>query len=486
MRLKYFIFFLSLFLFLFPPGLQQAPLFLKNAFAKEKPQKAGFIQKIRYHRKKDFMRVVLDLQHELPYTTKLQKTQNLLILHFPRAKVSGKIPFQRLEEINDDTVGKISYKMLPGHQREILFFLKEYKKYKIYELHSPPRLVIDIYPLPEKEKKALKEKRITAKKIAVRKKKPVKKEKVSHGTKPAVPSSLRIPPSSIEGIIAESTPPPAPKPHNVKKKKRVQPEASGSSVNIPKGLKDRSELTIVIDPGHGGKDSGATGYHLKEKNVVLDIGKRLRNILKRKYHCKVVMTRDRDIFIPLKERTEIAERHHATLFISIHANASKRRIAKGIETYFLSPARSEGAIETQMRENAVMHGEDPADVGDLELILASMKNTQKINESSQLASFIQKEIIRNTRRHFGKTKDLGVKTAMFVVLFHASMPAVLIETSFISNPKGARRLRSRSFRQSVANSIYLGIEQYLKKTAKEYNISTSSPAVQTARLKASL
>ncbi len=190
---------------------------------------------------------------------------------------------------------------------------------------------------------------------------------------------------------------------------------------------------IVIDPGHGGKDRGAKGVRgLLEKDVVLDIAIKLKKIIKKKFGYKVILTRNKDVFIPLEERTAIANAKKADIFISIHANASKRKDASGIETYYLDFAKSERALETAARENKVplFNIRD-----DIQYILADMVANTKMNESSQLAGIIQNNLIRGMRKKFKGVKDLHAKGGPFYVLYGANMPSVLVETYCITNPK---------------------------------------------------
>jgi N-acetylmuramoyl-L-alanine amidase len=218
--------------------------------------------------------------------------------------------------------------------------------------------------------------------------------------------------------------------------------------------------TIVIDPGHGGKDPGAVGRSgLKEKNVVLDIGLRLRKILKAECGCRVIMTRNRDIFIPLVQRTAIANSVKADLFISIHVNSNTYRSARGVETYFLSPARSRSAMLTAARENMIKLSDGNESMDDINFIFLDMKNTERINQSSLMARNVQNSVVSVLRKKYG-TKDNGVKSAMFYVLRGARMPSVLVEASFISNRSEEKRLKSGLFLQRVAEGIARGIRRF--------------------------
>ena len=214
---------------------------------------------------------------------------------------------------------------------------------------------------------------------------------------------------------------------------------------------------IVIDPGHGGNDPGAIGRGgLKEKDVVLRIGRMLRDKLKKK-GFQVFMTREDDTFIPLEERTAFANTKEADLFVSIHANASPKRSASGIETYFLNLTTDEEAMRVAARENATSGKK----MSDLQFILFDLMQTSKINESSKLASMVQRSLVSTVKRRYRGVNDLGVKQAPFYVLIGANMPSILVEVSFISNPREERRLRSRRYLECLADGIMKGIEGYI-------------------------
>ena len=222
-----------------------------------------------------------------------------------------------------------------------------------------------------------------------------------------------------------------------------------------------SPQLIVIDPGHGGKDPGAKGKHgLQEKDVVLDVGHRLRQLVEDKLGAKVIMTREDDVFIPLGERTAIANKKGADLFVSIHVNSAVREGARGVETYLLGRATDKEAMNTAMRENST---EGKSSMDDLQFILTDLMTTSKKDESFRLAHYVQENIIEHLEPHY-KTSDLGVKQAPFYVLVHAKMPSILAEISFVSNPDEEHLLSEDKYRQEIAESIFEGIKKYLQAT----------------------
>lgn len=222
--------------------------------------------------------------------------------------------------------------------------------------------------------------------------------------------------------------------------------------------KSRWELdTIIIDPGHGGKDPGAIGKRkTKEKDIVLAIAKYLKKYLEKDNRFKVHLTRDKDKFVPLKERTKFANKKKGKLFISIHCNANKKRGISGFETYFLRPAKTENAKKVAALENKSIKFESDIDsykeLTDEDYIVLSMMQDNFAKESEKWASIVQKQI-----KTFSRTRDRGVDQAGFYVLIGASMPSILVETGFISNPNEEEILNRKSYQKKLARAIYNSI-----------------------------
>tara|TARA_Y100000748_G_scaffold264969_1_gene234588 strand:- start:411 stop:1562 length:1152 start_codon:yes stop_codon:yes gene_type:complete len=218
--------------------------------------------------------------------------------------------------------------------------------------------------------------------------------------------------------------------------------------------------TIVIDAGHGGKDPGAVGYRgTKEKDIALDVAKRLEKKLSKNMNVKIIMTREEDIFLRLSERTKIANESNGNLFISIHTNAAEDRRASGFETFLIGPNKNEAAVRVAARENAVLEleGITGKKLSNEDLIQATIAQSAFASKSEQFASMVQKEIKKRVQ-----SKDRGVKQAGFYVLMGASMPNVLVELGFISNPSEEKKLRSPQYRDQLASAIYRAVEQYQK------------------------
>jgi N-acetylmuramoyl-L-alanine amidase len=216
---------------------------------------------------------------------------------------------------------------------------------------------------------------------------------------------------------------------------------------------------IVIDPGHGGHDTGTIGPHgLMEKDLCLDVALKLGQEIEEKLPgAEVIYTRKDDTFVPLEQRTAIANEAKADLFISIHANSSHDQSARGVETYYLNFATSEESMEVASRENA----QAQESMHDLQDIIKKIARNEKIEESKELASDIQDSLSHRMQLVSQSERNRGVKKAPFVVLIGANMPSVLSEISFISNPNDEKLLKKTDQRQHVADGLYRGIASYL-------------------------
>ena len=214
---------------------------------------------------------------------------------------------------------------------------------------------------------------------------------------------------------------------------------------------------VVIDPGHGGHDPGALGKRVNEADLVLDVALRLEKLLT-KAGIDVVMTRRTDVFIPLEERTAIANRAGADLFLSIHANASRNVKAHGVETYFLNFASNPEAEAVAARENSAS-GQSMHTLPD---IVRAIALNNKLDESRDFASLVQQSMIRKLRKQNKQVRDLGVKQAPFVVLIGAGMPSVLAEIAFVTHPQEGQLLRTTAYRQHVADALHDAVNRYVK------------------------
>jgi N-acetylmuramoyl-L-alanine amidase len=213
---------------------------------------------------------------------------------------------------------------------------------------------------------------------------------------------------------------------------------------------------IVIDPGHGGHDPGAKGKGVSEAELVLDVALRLEKLLQKVPGVEVILTRRTDDFIPLPERTAIANREGADLFLSIHANASTNGQAHGIETYFINFANNQSAAAVAARENAA----STQAMGGLPDFVKAIALNNKLDESRDFALHVQRAMVERQKTANKLLKDLGVKQAPFVVLIGANMPSVLAEMGFVTNAPEAKLLKANAYRQKIAESLFDAIRKY--------------------------
>jgi len=217
---------------------------------------------------------------------------------------------------------------------------------------------------------------------------------------------------------------------------------------------------IVLDPGHGGHDPGALGVTgLEEKTLVLQVAKELRQLIQQEMpEVRVILTREHDVFIPLAERARIANTQQAALFLSLHANASPNREASGFETWYLSFAASARAKKIAARENMLSEKQ----MSTLEFILRDMGETDRINQAAVLAQSMQKALTDHLARQYPEVTPRGVEGAPFVVLHRTTMPSVLIEMGFLTNPQEEARMRTPAYQRALAQGILRGLRQFLQ------------------------
>lgn len=226
----------------------------------------------------------------------------------------------------------------------------------------------------------------------------------------------------------------------------------------PRPQKPVTERLVVIDPGHGGKDPGAIGRRgTKEKHVTLVIGKLLKELIQNKLGARVLLTREKDRFLSLEERVQFANKKKADLFISIHVNSHPQAKIRGLELYHFGKASDPRALEVAARENGTPLDQNaPA----WQFILADKLHDQKIDESRDFAWTTRQLLVKGLRKHY-TVKDHGVKTAPFYVLRYTTMPSILAEVAFVSNPTDEKRLRNSTFQRRMAEGIFNGIKRYL-------------------------
>ncbi|MFP4228014.1 MAG: N-acetylmuramoyl-L-alanine amidase [Salinivenus sp.] len=235
---------------------------------------------------------------------------------------------------------------------------------------------------------------------------------------------------------------------------------------VPEEARERWQFdTVVIDAGHGGKDPGAKGHGAQEKDIVLDVARKLGEYIENRLDVNVEYTRTNDRFIPLKERGQKANQAEAKLFLSLHVNAARASSARGTETYFLGPSKSEAAREVMERENSVIRYEENTEryeqYDEQDLVRQTLTQSAYMRQSEQLAAVVQSQFEERVQR-----KSRGVHQAGFYVLWSASMPAVLVELGFLSNPQEARYLKSDRGQTYLASALFRAVRTYKEQYEK--------------------
>lgn len=270
-----------------------------------------------------------------------------------------------------------------------------------------------------------------------------------------VKTEARVAPLLPEGGPAKAVEPAPSTVRHLEVGKAARPTSDGaSSLTRALGLKLNR---VVIDPGHGGHDQGTQGSRgLLEKDLVLDVAKRVGKLVEERLGAEVIYTRSDDTFIPLQERTALANEKKADLFLSVHANSSRYPRIAGVETYYLNFTDSQDSMEVAARENAT----SDKSIFELKDLIQKITLHEKVEESKEFANRIQTSLQTFEARSFPQSKNRGIKRAPFIVLIGAQMPSVLTEIGFLTNPREEALLKKADYRQKLAESIFRGISRY--------------------------
>jgi N-acetylmuramoyl-L-alanine amidase len=429
----------------------------------------------------NYSRIVIGVNSEVKFDSVRLANPDRIVLNLQNSRLSPELVGKKFP-VEDGFLRQIRLAQFSPEVTRVVLDVEKIENYSVFTLPNPFRLVIDVQgaPLPQMAKAA---KPVTPENPESRKSDKVRPPAT---TSPAPAARVETAPKSQpqKHVKTEQAPaasdkekgattvgPPGTTAPGTKSKE--QPETLEGNVTPPIRPATPTEsgsrtLTralglkigrIVIDPGHGGHDTGTLGpTGLEEKEVVLDVGLRLRKLLEQNTGCEVVMTRSDDTFIPLEERTAIANEKGADLFISIHANASRDQSARGIETYYLNLTSSPDALEVVARENAT----SKEAVHQLQDLIKKIAMTEKIEESQDFARQVQREVFTRVTKVSGAQRDRGIKKAPFVVLIGANMPSVLAEISFLTNPRDERLMRRPDYREKIASALYEGIVGYVR------------------------
>jgi N-acetylmuramoyl-L-alanine amidase len=374
------------------------------------------------------VRVTVELDHEVPYHEERVDGPSRVFFDLRGVELTPALVDANLAYPND-VVREIRVGRHPDKTVRVVLDIESVTKYSVFTLYKPFRLVIDA-------------ERPAALNTAL--------------TRHTAPTPARPAPDAVPAALAsEPDAPPAPPTAN---------SQGGFSLSRQLGL---GVSRIVIDAGHGGKDPGTQIKGLNEKDLVLDVALRLERLLKNEPGIEVVLTRRTDVFIPLEERTAIANREQADLFLSIHVNASRNRSAGGVETYFLSFASSPEAEEVAARENSASGRE----MHNLPDIIKAIALNNKLDESHDLARLVQDSLVTRLKRANKVLTNRGVKKAPFVVLIGAEMPSVLAEIAFITNRAEAVLLKTPAYKERIAESLHQAVIKYRQSLKRQTTVA---------------
>ena len=368
------------------------------------------MQTLRHYTGTDYTRIVIDFDKEVSFKRDRLSNPDRLYFDFDNT-VAMKSLVEQNFEVDDGFLKQIRVGQNTFRKARVVLDLKSIENYEVFSLYHPYRIVIDV-----------------------------------QGTK-----TVRAPktdPAPTVAVIPETA---VIKP----------PDANGNgkySLARQLGLKVRR---IIVDPGHGGHDPGAMAGSLREKDITLDVARRLRTLLEGKYDFEVLMTRDSDRYVALEERTAYANSHSADLFVSVHVNSSRNKRARGIETYYLNFATTPEAMEVAARENAIAE----KNMAELQKLTTAIAMNSKIDESRDFAGLVQSHLVSHLEKDYS-IPSLGVKQAPFYVLIGAHMPSILAEISFLSHQQESKLLSNDSYRQSVAEGLATGVHRYIQTLAE--------------------
>jgi N-acetylmuramoyl-L-alanine amidase len=447
------------------------------------------IKDIRRATMQDIVRVVIELDREVVFHDEHLENPSRVFVDLPATQASAPLKDQTIRFDGDgDLVHQVRIGRHPGSTTRVVLDTEGVSSYSIYPLYSPYRLVIDcLRPSTEQPAEANPARVVAppaplllsirhstdvwmpalptlgaAATAALAEARVVESPPVNVEPPARLPSTTVTPtsgvapaPTATSSKLGTSAPPSA---------SSAQPDgaaASEPSHNLTGGYSLSRQLglsvsRIVIDPGHGGHDPGAKGGGTTEAELVLDVSLRLAQLLQKVPGLEVVLTRKTDDYVSLQERTAIANRESADLFLSIHANANNSPQVQGVETYFLNFATTLSAAAVAARENAA----SGQNMGELPDVVKTIALNNKLDESRDFATYVQHEMVTRLRPANKTIRDLGVKQAPFVVLIGAAMPSVLAEVSFMTNPQEARLLKSLAYRQRIADALFEAVRTY--------------------------
>jgi N-acetylmuramoyl-L-alanine amidase len=425
----------------------------------------------------DAVRITFELDREVVSRSERIQNPDRVFIDLPHTRAVPALRFAVMP-FNDGAVQRVRVGAHPGGITRVVLDLDGAGRHSVYTLYDPLRIVVDVERLAGNSRPAA-----TAAPTRVPAPAPAPARITAPAPIPTLPQAdptplSTLPPAApvsrsnaeLAAVAAEIVASPPAEPAALP---ATTPPPTAPAVNARGGFSLSRQLglgiaRIVIDAGHGGHDPGAKGKGLTEADLTLDVALRLEKLLLRQPGVEVIQTRRTNAFVPLEERTELANRSGADIFLSIHANASADGRARGVETYFLNFAPTAEAEAIAARENAA----STRSMRQLPELVRAIALNNKLDESRDLARLVQESLFAQARKSDKRARNLGVKQAPFMVLVGAQMPSVLAEISFLTNENEAGLLATEKYRQQIAEALLAGITKYQQALKKAPAVAT--------------
>jgi len=435
-----------------PPAVENAPPSETAATELPNVKNRSYVQPIEHWSSDNYTRIVIKTSRPVNFREelleKVGEQPRRLFIDFDKSYIEPK--YRAPLPIKDGLLQQVRTAQYTPDTVRVVLDIESIESYRIYSLPDPFRVIVDVHGQQPVAAAA----------------EPEKTPEPTAQAEPQDTASTAIPEVPDTKPIARDKPLLIPQDlHKIKfssKSKAPAPERGAPITSPVLSLAQQLNLgvrRVVIDPGHGGKDPGASAFGMKEKDIVLQVAKKLATKLKQELGCEVLLTRNKDIFLSLEERTAIANTSGADLFISLHLNAHPSEKIYGFETYYLNLSTDPEAIRVAALENATSTHQ----LSDLQGILSDIMKNSKIDESSRLARQVQEALSSGlASRNYPQVKSLGVKQAPFYVLIGAEMPAILIEMGFISNKTDANHVKKDGYQDALSAEIVQGLQKYIR------------------------
>ncbi len=414
----------------------------------------SYVLPVKYWSSHNYTRIVINTSRPVSYKEelleKVGEQPRRLFIDFDKSYIEPQ--YRAPVPIQDGLLQQVRTAQFSPDTVRVVLDIESIKSYKIYSLPDPFRVIVDVHGQSNET-------------VAATEKSPPPEEPVS-SSETTAESKVVDTSESVAELKAEDTPIQILQDYK-KNKLSANPKKPAPELNAPLtspllSLAQQLNLgvrRIVLDPGHGGRDPGASAFGMKEKDIVLQVAKKMATKLRKELGYEVILTRNDDVYISLEERTAIANTNGADLFISLHLNAHPSAKVHGFETYYLNLTTDSEAIRVAALENATSTHQ----LSDLQTILSDIMKNSKIDESSRLAHKVQDALSSGlANRKYEQVKSLGVKQAPFYVLIGAEMPAILVEMAFISNKTDAHQVKKEGYQDALAAEIVQGLQTYVR------------------------